>query len=109
MSLVASKKDGGGKSRPISWFSEMTSDDKMDLEASEVVEVLLDVKVIKGLMMMSELTALVESIWFETELAEEETNDVCILGLSEAVGRAELKMLFVMEVELAEEEAKELR
>ena len=108
MSWVASKKDGGGKSRPISWFSEITSDDKMDLEASEVVEVLLDVKVIKGLMMMSELTALVESIWFEIELAEE-TNDVCILGLREAVGGAALKMLFVMEVELAEEEAKELR
>ena len=108
MSLVASKKDGGGKSRPISWFSEITSDDKMDLEASEVVEVLLDVKVIKGLMMMSELTALVESIWFEIELAEE-TNDVCIFGLREAVGGAELKMLFAMEVELAEEEAEELR
>ena len=108
MSLVASKKDGGGKSRPISWFSVITSDDKMDLDPSEVVEVLLDVKVIKGLMMMSELTALVESIWFEIELAEE-TNDVCILGLREAVGEAELKMLFVMEVELAEEEAKELR
>ena len=108
MSLVASKKDGGGKSRPISWFSEITSDDKMDLEASEVVEVQLDVKVIKGLMMLSELTALVESIWFEIELAEE-TNDVCILGLREAVGGGELKMLFVMEVELAEEEAKELR
>ena len=108
MSLVASKKDGGGKSRPISWFSEITADDKMDLDASEVVEVLLDVKVIKGLMMMSELTALVESIWFEIDLAEE-TNDVCILGLREAVGGAELKMLFVMEVELAEEEAKELR
>ena len=105
---MASKKDGGGKSRPISWFSEITSDDKMDLEASEVVEVLLDVKVIKGLMMLSELTALVGSIWFEIELAEE-TNDVCILGLREAVGRAELMMLFVMEVELAEEEAKELR
>ena len=43
------------------------------------------------------------------ELAEEETNDVCILGLREAVGEAELVMLFVMEVELAEEEAKELR
>ena len=38
-----------------------------------------------------------------------ETNDVCILGLREAEGEAELKMLFVMEVELAEEEAKELR
>ena len=108
MSLVASKKDGGGKSRPISWLSEITSDDKMDLDPSEVVEVLLDVKVIKGLMMMSELTALVESIWFEIDLAEE-TNDVCILGLREAVGGAELKMLFVMEVDLAEEEAKELR
>ena len=38
-----------------------------------------------------------------------ETKDVCILGLREAVGGGELKMLFVMEVELAEEEAKELR
>ena len=75
----------------------------MVLEASEVVEVLLDVKVIKGLMMMSELTALVESIWFEIDLAEE-TNDVCILGLREAVGEAELMMLFVVEVELAESE-----
>ena len=108
MSLVASKKEGGGQSRPISWFSEITSDDKMDLEASEVVEVLLDVKMIKGLMMLSELTALVGSIWFEIELAVE-TNDVCILGFREAVGGAALKMLFVMEVELAEEEAKELR
>ena len=80
----------------------------MDLDPSEVVEVLLDVKVNKGLMMMPELTALVESIWFEVDLAEE-TNDVCILGLREAVGPAELVKLFVMEVELAEEEAKELR
>ena len=106
-------------SRPISGFSGITADEKIDLETSDVVDgkqsdvvdenvVPLDVKSksLRGLMKMSESTAVVQSIWFE--LAEE-TNDVCILGLREAVGEAELKMLFVMEVELAEEEAKELR
>ena len=104
-------------SRPISGFSGITADEKIDLETSGVVDgkqsdvvdenvVPLDVKSLRGLMKMSESTAVVQSIWFE--LAEE-TNDVCILGLREAVGGAELKMLFVMEVELAEEEAKELR
>ena len=104
-------------SRPISGFSGITADEKIDLETSDVVDgkqsdvvdenvVPLDVKSLRGLMKMSESTAVVESIWFE--LAEE-TNDVCILGLREAVGGAELKMLFVVEVELAEEEAKELR
>ena len=115
---MASKKDGGGKSRPISGFSGITADEKIDLETSDVVDgkqsdvvdenvVPLDVKSLRGLMKMSESTAVVESIWFE--LAEE-TNDVCTFRLRDAVvGGAELKMLFVMEVELAEEEAKELR
>ena len=113
---MASKKELGGESRPISGFSGITADEKIDLETSDVVDgkqsdvvenvVPLDVKSLRGLMKMSESTAVVESILFE--LAEE-TNDVCILGLREAVGRAELKMLFVVEVELAEEEAKELR
>ena len=68
--MVASKKDGGGKSRPISGFSGITADEKIDLETSDVVGgkpsdvvdenvVLLDVNLIRGLMKMSESTAVV--------------------------------------------------
>ena len=68
--MVASKKDGGGKLRFISWFSQIIADEKIDLVASGVVDVkpsdvvdenvvLLDVNLIRGLMKMSESTAVV--------------------------------------------------